>query len=247
MNGNRTIGILGGMGPLATADLYHKIILATPARRDQDHLHVIIDADPTIPDRSAALRGEGPDALPGLLASARRLQLAGADFITIPCNTAHAFLPALRPHLGVPVLDMIAATADRVLADFPAARRVGILAYRGTIETGLYHHALRDRGLEPLSPSPEDQRRLVDAAIDGVKANDTGPAMGALLAEAGGTLVAAGAEVLLAACTEIPIVLTPAMVPAPLLDPTRVLAEAAVREARAPALTAPAFVAGAGG
>ncbi len=230
---NRTIGILGGMGPLATADLYHKIILATPAHRDQDHLHVIIDADPAIPDRSAALRGEGPDALPGLLASARRLEGAGADFITIPCNTAHAFLPALRPRLAIPIVDMIAETAERVRRDYPAARRIGILAYRGTIEAGLYHHALRERGLEPLGPTPERQRRLVDAAIEAVKGNDTRPIVGNWLAEAGRGLVEDGAEVLLAACTEIPIVLKSEMVPVPLLDPTRVLAEAAVREARA--------------
>lgn len=230
---NRTVGILGGMGPLATADLYQKIIRATPARRDQDHLHVVIDADPTIPDRTASLRGEGPDALPGLLASALRLQGAGADFIVIPCNTAHAFLAALAPRLAIPIIDMIAETAERVRAVCPAVRRVGILAYRGTIETRLYHRALDARGLDPLSPADEMQARLVDAAIDAVKAGDTSPAVGSWLAEAGRALVADGAEVLLAACTEIPIVLTPNMAPAPLLDPTQILAEAAVREGRA--------------
>lgn len=229
---NRTIGILGGMGPLATADLYYKIIRATPARRDQEHLHAIIDSDPSIPDRTAALRGTGPDALPGLVQSAQRLELAGADFIVMPCNTAHAFLAGLRAQLRVPVIDMIAETADRVRQDFPAARRIGILAYRGTIETGLYHRALRERGLDPLSPSLDEQGRLVDAAIDAVKGNDTRPVVGRWLAEAGAQLVAAGAEVVLAACTEIPLVLTPAMVEAPLLDPTQILAEAAVREAR---------------
>ena len=226
----RTVGILGGMGPLATADLYRKIILATPAACDQDHLHVVIDADPTIPDRSAALRGEGPDPLPKLLASARRLEAAGAAFIVMPCNTAHAFLPALRPRLTIPVVDMIAETAERVRAAYPSALRIGILAYRGTIDAGLYHQALRERGLDPLSPAPEAQCRLVDAAIAAVKSGDTGHAVGALLAEAGQRLVAAGAEILLAACTEIPLVLMPATVTVPLLDPTQILAEAAVRE-----------------
>lgn len=224
----RTIGILGGMGPLATADLYRKIILATPAACDQDHLHVVIDADPTIPDRSAALRGEGPDPMPKLLASARRLEAAGAAFIVMPCNTAHAFLPALRSRLTIPVVDMIAETAERVRARWPGARRIGILATRGTIDAGLYHRALRERGLDPLSPPAEAQRRLVDAAIAAVKAGDTGPAVGALLVEAGQGLVVAGAEVLLAACTEIPLVLAPAMVTVPLLDPTQMLAETAV-------------------
>ncbi|MGN6759643.1 MAG: aspartate/glutamate racemase family protein [Thermomicrobiales bacterium] len=236
---SQTIGILGGMGPLATADLYQKIIAATPARRDQDHCHVIIDSDPAIPDRTAALNGSGPDALPGLVVSAQRLVAAGAEFIVIPCNTAHAFLPRLRPHVGVPIVDMIAETAEAVLAEFPQARRIGILAYQGTIATGLYHDALRAHGLEPLSPPAEEQRRLVDAAIEAVKAGDTRPEVGGWLAQAGQALIARGAEVLLAACTEIPIVLHPPMVAAPLLDPTLILARAAVRAARtAPALAA---------
>jgi aspartate racemase len=229
----RIIGILGGMGPLATADLYTKIIRATPATRDQEHLHVIIDADPTVPDRSAFLRGLGPDPMPKLTAGAQRLELIGAAFIAIPCNTAHAFLPALQERIGIPILDMVAETTVRVRRDYPQVRCVGILATQGTIEIGLYHAALRAEGLEPLHPGPGDQERLVSAAIAAVKAGDTGPNVGELLAEAGRRLAAAGAEVLLAACTEIPLALTQAMVPVPLLDPTQVLAEAAVREASA--------------
>ena len=229
----RIIGILGGMGPLATADLYTKIILATPATRDQEHLHVIIDADPTVPDRSAFLRGLGPDPLPKLTAGARRLEQIGASFIAIPCNTAHAFVPALRERVGIPIIDMVAETAASVRRAHPQVRRVGILATQGTIEIGLYHAALRAEGLEPLHPGPDDQDQLVTAAIAAVKAGDTGPEVGALLAEAGRRLAGAGAEVLLAACTEIPLALTPVMVPVPLIDPTQVLAEAAIREAGA--------------
>lgn len=229
---SRIVGILGGMGPLATADLYRKIILATPAARDQDHLHVVIDADPSVPDRSAALRGEAPDPTPWLLRGARRLEAAGAVFIVVPCNTAHAFLPAVRPQVGIPILDMIAETAARVRVDFPAARRVGVLATRGTIASGLYHRALAAEGLAAITPDDAAQDRLVGAAIAAVKAGDTSAAVGALVVEAGRGLVAAGAEVLLAACTELPLVLTAANAPAPLLDPTQALAEVAVREAR---------------
>jgi aspartate racemase len=109
---------------------------------------------------------------------------------------------------------------------------VGILATAGTVKMGLYHAALRERGLEPLHPDPQAQE-LVSAAIAAVKAGDTGPAVGAWLVEASQALIADGAEVLLAACTELPLVLTSAMVRVPLLDPTQVLAEAAVREGRA--------------
>lgn len=230
---SRIVGILGGMGPLATADLYRKIILATPAARDQDHLHVVIDADPSVPDRTAALRGEAPDPTPWLLRGARRLEAVGVAFIVVPCNTAHAFLPTVRPHVAIPILDMIAETAARVHADFPAARRVGVLATRGTVESGLYHRALAAEGLEAITPDAAAQDRLVGAAIAAVKAGDTSAAVGMLVVEAGRGLVAAGAEVLLAACTELPLVLTAANSPAPLLDPTQALAEAAVREALA--------------
>lgn len=227
----KIVGILGGMGPLATVDLYRKIIMATPARCDQEHLHVVIEADPTVPDRSAFLQGVGEDPLPALTRGAARLAAADVDLIAMPCNTAHAFLPALRERVAVPFIDMIAETAARVRADYPEARRVGILATAGTIGSSLYHAALRERGLEPLQPTEAGQR-LVSAAIAAVKAGDTSPAVGASLVEASHALIADGAEVLLAACTELPIVLHAAMVPVPLLDPTQVLAEAAVRAGR---------------
>lgn len=230
--GGRTIGILGGMGPLATADFYRKIILATPARCDQEHLRVVIEGDPSVPDRSAFLQGTGPDPLPALTRGAQRLVVAGADFIAIPCNTAHAFLPALREVVALPFLDIVTETAARVRRDYPAVRRVGILATESTISTGLYHAALREQGLEPLQPDAAGQA-LVSAAIAAVKGNDTGPAATEPLLIAGRGLIAQGAEVLLAACTELPIVLLPGMLPVPLLDPTTILAEAAVREGRA--------------
>jgi aspartate racemase len=219
------------MGPLATADLYRKIILATPAACDQEHLHVIIDADPTVPDRTAALRGDGPDPLPWLERGARRLEAAGADFIVIPCNTAHAWLSRLRPLVGIPILDMIAEAVARVRADYPDARRVGLLATRGTIGSALYHQALTAQNLTALVPAPDGEQHLVDRAIGAVKAGDTGRAASDPLVTAARALAAAGAEVLLAACTEIPLALTAAQAPVPLLDPTQVLAEAAVREA----------------
>lgn len=228
----RTIGILGGMGPLATADFYRKIILATPARCDQEHLRVVIEADPTIPDRSAFLRGQGSDPLPALTRGAQRLMDAGADFIAIPCNTAHAFLPALRGSVALPFLDIVVETAVRVRLDYPAVRRVGILATESTIATGLYHAALCEQGLEPLQPDAVGQA-LVSVVIAAIKGGDTGPEVREQLLMVGMGLIAAGAEVVLAACTELPIVLLPGMLPVPLLDPTTILAEAAVRAGRA--------------
>ena len=94
--GEKTIGVLGGMGHLATVDFYAKLVRLTPAHADRDHLRVIIDSNPKIPDRTAGLTGEGPDPTPALVATARGLERAGADLIAIPCNSAHAYLPAIR-------------------------------------------------------------------------------------------------------------------------------------------------------
>lgn len=235
---NRIVGILGGMGPLATADLYRKIILATPAATDQEHLHVIIDADPAVPDRLAALQGRGPDPTPWLVRGARRLEAAGAAFIAVPCNTAHAFLPAVRTQVGIPILDMIGETVERVATAYPEVQRVGLLATSGTIESRLYHDALARRGLVAIVPDQATQTAYVDTAIYRVKAGDLSDQTGRLLATAAAKTRALGAGVLLAACTEIPLALDQAMVAAPLLDPTAILADAVVREARAAAAVA---------
>mgnify|MGYP001144639946 CR=1 FL=1 len=223
----RVIGVLGGMGPLATVDLYRKIIEVTPASRDQEHLHVIIDADPSVPDRTEALLHGGPDPTPWLIAGARRLAAAGASFIVIPCHTAHAFLPRLQAEAPVPVLSMVDETADRLAQLLPVGATVGLLATAGTVVSGLYHRALGERGMRVVTPLEHEQAD-VSAAIAAVKAGQLqrpttefvlGPAL---------ELVRRGAEALVAACTELPLVLRQEEIPVPLIDPTRVLAEAAV-------------------
>jgi aspartate racemase len=225
------IGILGGMGPLATVDLYRKIIKATPAERDQDHLHVIIDADPLIPDRTAALLTGGPDPTPWLLAGAQRLERAGADFIVVPCNTAHAFLPRVRASISIPILSMIAATAERAAAVVPTGSVVGLLATPGTIASRLYQQALAERRLRCIVPDPQWQERVTEA-IALVKAGRTDREVAALVLETGRQLIAHGAAALILGCTELPIVFPITEVSVPVLDATRILAETAVRIAR---------------
>lgn len=221
------IGVLGGMGPLATVDLYRKIIEATPAARDQEHLHVIIDADPSVPDRTEALLHGGPDPTPWLIAGARRLAGAGASFIVVPCNTAHAFLPQVQAAVEVPFLNMIDETADRLAEMLPAGSTIGILATAGTVASGLYHRALAERGLRAVAP-PGDEQALVSAAIACVKAGQVERATSDLVLGPALGLVRSGAQAVVAACTELPLILRAGDLPVPLVDPTRVLAEAAV-------------------
>lgn len=226
------IGVLGGMGPLATADLYRKIITSTPAHRDQEHVHVIIDADPSVPDRTEALLHGGADPTPWLIAGARRLEAAGATFIVMPCNTAHAFLERVQPTVTIPFISMIEETAQAAAALNPRVGSVGILATEGTLASELYQRAFATVGIQPLTPT-EPAQHEISAAIASVKAGAVGREVTERLLVACRELIEAGADALIAACTELPIVLQQSDVAVPLIDPTDVLARAAVGAARA--------------
>lgn len=227
------VGILGGMGPAATADLYAKIIAATPATHDQDHFHVVIWADPTVPDRSTALVHGGEDPTPWLIHGATQLAAMGASFIVMPCNTAHAFIPRIARDVPIPFLHMMDETATAVELAHPAIQRVGLLATAGTIASGLYQEWFARHHIEVVVPNDDLQERCVMRAIHRVKAGDTGPETTALLAEAGTYLVAHGAEALIAGCTELPLVFRDGDASVPVIDPTQALAEAVVRRATA--------------
>lgn len=225
------IGILGGMGPLATADLYRKIIELTPAATDQEHIPVVIYADPRVPDRTEALLRDGEDPTPWLIHGARTLTGMGADFIVIPCNTAHAFLDDVQPAIDKPIVSMIDAAADEIRTTYPEATTVGLLATSGTIASEMYQHALQTRGIDVIVADDDIQRRCVMAAIRDVKAGRAGKAATALLQEAAQHLTQRGANVLLAACTEIPVVFQQRNTETPLVDATGSLARIAVTTA----------------
>lgn len=219
-----TVGVIGGMGPEATADFFAKLVAATPARRDQDHLHVLIDCDPAVPDRTAAIEGVGPSPAARLAAMARGLVDAGAELLVMPCNTAHAFEAAVRDAAGgVPFVSMIDATADAVVAATaesaapesaapesaaPTPRSVGLLATVGTLRSGIYHDAFARRGIAPLVPDADDQR-IVNDAIAAVKGGQAREAERSALREVAQRLVRAGAGAIVTACTELPLLLGP--------------------------------------
>ncbi len=226
------VGVLGGMGPLATGDFYTKLVRLTPAARDQDHLHVIIDSNPQIPDRTAAVLDGGPDPTPELVATARRLKRAGATLIAIPCNSAHAFLGAIRRAVGIPVLDIMDEVAAAAASLSPAPRAVGLLATSATLRMRLYHDAFDARGIAVLEPAPEEQQRVM-AAVHAVKAGDLGPAVRAQVRDVAQALVRRGAQAIVLGCTELPLVAAPEDAPVPFLDGTEILARAAIRAAAA--------------
>lgn len=228
----KTLGIIGGMGPQATVDLFARIVAATPARRDQEHLHILIDNDPSIPDRTAAIAGRGPSPLPQLIAAGRRLVEAGAEFLAMPCNTAHHWHGELAAAVGAPVLHMLNLAAEEGRARWPRAAVYGLLATTGTVESGLYQKAFAAHKLEMLIPTPDEQETLVMEAIygpEGVKAGTTGPAPRGRADLAIEALVERGAEVVVLGCTELPLLYPGGRSEfAPLLDPTETLARACV-------------------
>lgn len=226
MTGNvpteRTLGVLGGMGPAATARFYQDLVAATPGERDQDHPHVVIDSDPAIPDRTDFLLGRGPDPRPRLVSAANRLRHLGAGAIVMPCNTASAFIDHLVEATSVLFINWVGEAIETIKREQePPA---GILATSGTIEARLYQNALSDQGIDHLIPGDADQDRVMQAVYGphGFKTNglSTERAISDLLAAAS-SLAKAGARSLVLGCTELPLILNPNddAWPVPVVDP----------------------------
>jgi aspartate racemase len=163
------VGILGGMGPSATADFLSKLTMHTMVDSESDHLPVAVWSNPEIPGRTQAILGRGPSPVPAMADGLRRLVSMGANAIAIPCNTAHAFLGELRADRCVEILNMIEAAVASVLVEYPGAHRIGILSTGGTRKAQLYTNECRRRSLDPVELAEVDQARLVDAAIRAVK------------------------------------------------------------------------------
>jgi len=228
-----TAGVLGGMGPAATVDFMAKVYAADPATVEQDRVRLIVDCDPGVLDRNAAVRGEGPSPGPSLAAMARGLVGAGADFLVIACNTAHAWTADIEAAVAAPVLSMIEAACDELALRHPDVRRVGLLAGDGCLEAGIYQAAFARRGWQTMIPGAKGQAQFM-ATLYRIKSGAVGEAERAVFAACAGETLAAGAQVVVAGCTEIPLVLKSGDLAAPLIDTSQVLAERTVAFARRP-------------
>ena len=224
----KVLGVIGGMGPLATADLYRKIAEHTDAACDQDHPRAVIDSNTDIPDRTAALLRGGADPVPELVKSAKRLIAAGAEVLLIPCNTAHCFYGAVAAAAGVPVLHMIALTRDALRAR--GVKTAGLLATDGAVESGVYQDTFSGSGIALLTPDAADQAAVMDIVYNGVKAGDSAHDVTAFR-RACEHLLARGAETLILGCTELPPVFELYRLDYPHTDPTLELALGAIRAA----------------
>jgi aspartate racemase len=224
------VGILGGMGPEATVDLFAKIVRSTQVSKDQDHLRIVIDNNPRIPDRQKAILENGPSPAPMLIETAKNLEAAGADFIIMPCNTAHFWIEEIRKAVTIPVVDMIEETAKETARSYPSLRTVGIMAATGTVRSGLYQRQLRGGAIKAVSPTDNDQATLMEA-IYSVKAGNLSKASATAI-ETGQRLVKAGAEAVISGCTEISLILKTGDLPVPIIDATQILATRTVEIAQ---------------
>lgn len=228
INMDKSIGILGGMGPLATADLYRKIVSLTKASCDNDHIRVYIDSNPAIADRTAAILNGGADPVPEMLSALRNLEKCGADCIIMPCNTAHYFLPRLQVLTDKPFISMLEATARSCAEKFPN-KRAAILATRGTLATGLYEKALESQCVSYVLPNEAQRDILMHLIYDVVKASKPLASETEVWANLLSELRACGADYFILGCTELPIIADTLPATGPFIDPTAELAKAAIR------------------
>jgi aspartate racemase len=229
----KVIGILGGMGPEAAVDCFAKIVRNTPARKDQDHLRVIIDSNPKVPDRTAAIQGRGESPVPLLVAGTEALERAGADFVVIPCVSAHFFLDDLRRRVRLPILSIFDAVAETIEREHPDVKKVGLMGTTGTVEGGLFQQRLDKSGIKTILPGGDVQEKIMAAIYDIKDALPTRSRTEILadLIAAAESLIARGAQGIIAACTEIPLALWQEHLPVPYFDSLLLLARAAIRRA----------------
>ena len=198
----KAVGIIGGMGPEATLDLFGKVIRHTDAACDAEHIRVYIDCHTGIPDRTRAILSGGESPVPYIAESAEKLAAMGADFLLLPCNTSHYFYDEICAQSPVPVVNMI-ATAARALQN-EGITRVGLLATDGTVQSGVYQRELAACGIDTVCPEGDDQAAVMDLIYNGIKANaptfDTA-AVNRILCE----LRKDGAERIVLGCTELPV------------------------------------------
>ncbi|MCP4050780.1 MAG: aspartate/glutamate racemase family protein [bacterium] len=160
-NKNKTIGILGGMGPEATLFFYQKIIDLTPAKKDQEHIPVLIYSNTSIPDRTTCILNKDDSIIQDLQYSAKTLENSGASLIVIPCNTAHYWITKIQSSVSVPVLNMIKETGHYIKKNTKATK-TGLLSSTGTVKTKIFQHNLKEYDIEVVSPEKDTQSSIME-------------------------------------------------------------------------------------
>lgn len=231
----KVIGIMGGMGPEAGADLFLQITKATHAKTDTDHLHIIMDSNPKMPSRQDAILNGGESPVPAMVATAQNLVKAGADVIIIGANTAHYFYDDVAKQVSVPFLHIIDEAVKETERLVPGIKKVGVMATSAAMKAHVYEKSCDKFGIQVLSVSPDIQDMMQAAIFDhdfGFKYNGRTEKCINTAKQVAEYLISQGAEALIMGCTEIPLILGDAKFSVPLIDPNIIIAEAAVKFAK---------------
>jgi len=224
---SKVVGVMGGMGPAATVDFMSKVIALTPVEKDQDHIRMLVDNNPTVPDRQVAMASAGEDSGPVLVEMAVGLERAGADFLVMPCNTAHAWVDVIRDAVDIPLISII----DETVAACAGYDAVGLLSTSGCLKSHVYQEGLEAGGKKVVLPDDAEVAEIMDLVFR-VKAGDLVDEVFRRMAAVANALARRGAEVVVAACTEIPLVLDEGIIDIPVIKSTDILAAATVARAR---------------
>lgn len=235
-NRSKIVGVIGGMGPEATVDFMSRVLRHTDANNDQQHVRLLVEQNPHIPSRQAAMRGEGEDPGSALAEMATRLQHAGAEFIVMPCNLAHAWQSHIVGAISIPFISIVDESINIALQQTDEATPIGLLTTPGCFAAGLYQEALLESG-RPLITQTADELDQTMQWVNRIKSGDHSSQVQQGLLGLAQQLVNRGAGVIIAACTEFPILLDESMFDVAFVSSTDVLARRTIALARSTSAT----------
>ncbi|UTR11803.1 amino acid racemase [Evansella sp. LMS18] len=224
----KVIGILGGMGPAATGELFNRIVNNTVAKTDQEHVNMVVINDPQIPDRTKYILGHGPSPIPRLLNNIKKLYYAGAEVVIMPCMTAHSFIDELNNESPIPIVNAVKLLDQHLDSNFPKTEKIGLLATTGSVRSEVYSRFISKN---IIVPDYMDQERLMETIYgeNGIKAGNVSPEKTNEILRIIDRLREKGIQSVIAGCTELSLVLDENTVNLPILDPVMLLAKEAVR------------------
>lgn len=225
----KTVGVIGGMGPKATVEFLNKVISLTPAEKDQEHLNIIVYINPQIPDRTEAILKSRKNPVTALIDSAKLLENAGVHFIVIPCVTAHFWLKDIQNSVNIPILSLLEVILRKIKKQTEAAKNIGILATTGTIQSKIFDQILEPEGYKIIVPREDIQTNYVMKGIYDIKMGKAPEGVKSMFVSACKHLIENAAQIIIAACSEIPLSITGKDIQVPLIDVVEVLAEKTVR------------------
>ncbi|TES56753.1 amino acid racemase [Halalkalibacterium halodurans] len=220
----KVIGVLGGMGPAATAELFNRVITNTSVEMDQDHVNMIIINDPQIPDRTNYIFGKGTSPVPRLTENLHKLFYAGADVAVIPCMTAHAFISELKQKSPIPIVNAIELVELHLRDLFSSETRIGLMATDGSVKSGVFEEYISN---EIVVPEEKDQKKLMEIIYgeNGIKSGNTSYGISVALKELVKKLKKANVKAIIAGCTELSLVMDTEKMGIEVIDPILLLAK----------------------